>query len=305
MSTIVLSSAVMAVTSVAVLAADHGLTPQWGLEIVAAAAATTLLAHHMLSRSAIQVEQLIEATARVEEERRAGTDHRSRIARVSALGDAAGQLVARVEGPARQLDDELSVARGEITQACDVGQCEVETMHAIIDAGAAAKKLLRTIRRVRAFASPRADASERCDVAASLRRAISMLDHMARHQTLIRLTSRDEIPVIANRNQLTQLFVVLLRAMIRLATKRSTAHPLTVRVSTDGRRVEIQIATVSRRNRREPILDPYGDPEAVDEGHGLDMATADRLVDAFGGELRAEGASLTVDLPHADFGGPR
>ncbi|MEQ9325240.1 MAG: hypothetical protein RIF41_39100, partial [Polyangiaceae bacterium] len=245
-STVVFTAAVMGVTNVAVLAADHGLTRQWGLEIVAAAAATTLLAHHMLSRTALQVEQLVEATSRVEAQRRAGTDHARRIARVSALGDAAGQLVARLERPARQLEDEVSVARGEITQACDVGQCEAEAMHAIIDAGAAARKLLRTIRRVRAFASPEADASERCDVAVSLRRAISMVDHIARHQTVIRLTTREEMPVIANRDQLTQLFVVLLRAMMRVATKRATTHPLTVRVSTDDGRILVRITTASR-----------------------------------------------------------
>ena len=91
----------------------------------------------------------------------------------------------------------------------------------------------------------------------SLRRAISMVDHIARHQTVIRLTTREEMPVIANRDQLTQLFVVLLRAMMRVATKRATTHPLTVRVSTDDGRILVRITTASRSGHREPILAPY------------------------------------------------
>lgn len=298
-ATVVLCAAVMSMMSVVVVAADLGWSPQLGLEIVASAAASTLLAHHLLSRSAIQVEQLIASTASLEARRRAWSDHARRITRVSALGDAAGQLVARLEGPARQLENEVSVARGEITQACDVGQCDVEAMQAIIDAGAATRKLLRTIRRVRAFASPEVDTSERCHVAASLRRAIAMLDHMARHQTLIRLTTREDPPVIANRDQLTQLFVVLLRAMMRSATDGPSRHPVTVRVGSDDRQVTVQITAVSRGAGGRPTLDPYGDRDAVDDGQGLDMATAARLVHAFGGELRAEGASLIVMLPHA------
>ena len=199
----------------------------------------------------------------------------------------------------------MSAARGEITQACDVGQCDVETMHAIIDAGAAAQRLLRTIRRVRAFAFPEAHSTQRCDVVAHVRRAIAMVDHMARHQTFIRLSAREGLHVIADPDQLTNLFVVLLQAMLRLANQGASSSPLSVRAATDGQRVTVQIASAVRAGQREPIFDPYGDPQAVDDGRGLDMATVHRLVDALGGELRAESASLTVDLPHADAGGAR
>ncbi len=275
-----------------------GAIPITHFEQVAATGAIAALAWTLRVRSGRAFDTLIEAGQALELQQLACSEDSRRVERMARLGETAKLIVERLRQPARSLERELQRATSQFEVAAGPRIDDFEAIgSALEDARSAASQLNRTLRRVQRFAHVDVVPSMQCQARDCLRTAARMLDHEARHRVTLRLEMYGDATVQGSASELTRLFLMVMRASIGAMPKEEGDGQLRVILTAQDDCTEICVKAKSRWQAVaiRKALDPYAARDAVKACTGLDLATAHRLVTAFGGHMET-GKSPTVAL---------
>ncbi len=150
----------------------------------------------------------------------------------------------------------------------------------------------RTVRELLDFSRPAAEALEPLDLAAVVNAAVRLASV---HQRLKRLELEVEVPDgLKVKGESHHLSQVLINLLLNAADAMSGAGRIVVRAcQADERIVELSVRDTGPGIAPENlprIFDPFFTTKAPGEGTGLGLSICHRILESFGGEVRAENA---------------
>ena len=172
-----------------------------------------------------------------------------------------------------------------------------EAVENILDAAARMREVLDSLLDVSAVEVGANDlSSERCDTSALLDTAIKSLQLLATERLVtIRVDAAIPVLVYVDRRRLLQVLATVVGAAVRSA-RPGAEITITVRPSAAGARFAITDASASALS---PALQALVEPSSTQaEEASIGVQVARRMIDAHGGRIGSEGATVWFTLPN-------
>jgi PAS domain S-box-containing protein len=237
-------------------------------------------------------------------ERRITEEQLARAERLAALGELAAGVAHELNNPMAYVVMNLELLRSALEAREDEA-----TREPIVEALDGIRRMQEIALELRTFAgSDDAGVAEAVAVDGAIDSAINITRNQIRHRAVVHRDIEPGLAVYAREGQLVQVLVNVLANAADAIPHDGGEHTITVQVrAVDGGRVQIAVSDTGAGIPPEILLrlfDPFATTKARGQGSGLGLAISRRIVDRFGGEIRAEnlpsgGAKISVILPAA------
>jgi PAS domain S-box-containing protein len=234
-------------------------------------------------------------------ERRIAEEQLAHAERLAALGELAAGVAHELNNPMAYVVMNLELVRETLERRGDAS-----TREPLTEALDGIRRMQEIALELRAFAG---SDGEGAPDAVALDRAVESAVNIARNQIRHRaVVTRDLEPglsVRARDGQLVQVLVNLLANAAQAIPDDGARHTVSITTrSVDGGRAEIAVSDTGTGIPAEilpRLFNPFATTKARGQGSGLGLAISRRIVDRFGGEIRAEnlptgGAKVTITL---------
>jgi PAS domain S-box-containing protein len=237
-------------------------------------------------------------------ERRIAEEQLARAERLAALGELAAGVAHELNNPMAYVVMNLELLRSALDERADGS-----TREPLVEALDGIRRMQEIALELRAFAgSDDAGVAEPVAVDGAVESAINITRNQIRHRATVEREIEPGLAVYAREGQLVQVLVNVLANAADAIPHDGGEHTVRVRVrAVEGGRVEIAISDTGAGIPLEilpRLFDPFATTKARGQGSGLGLAISRRIIDRFGGEIRAEnlpsrGARITLTLPAA------
>jgi two-component system, LuxR family, sensor histidine kinase DctS len=253
----------------------------------------------------------ITARKRLEERERRQTEAMAHQARLTTLGEVASALAHQLNQPLAAI---AGYNAGVLRSLERAGFTEPAVLQAVRRLGEQAAEAGRIVQRIREFLTRRAPQREPCDLAATLRRAVSLMQRdLARQQVRVDWALAADLPAVdADPVLIEQVLINLVR---NAADEMAGAAAQAGAGATTGGRIRITLARASERFVRvdvdddgpglrgrtiEQLCAPFYSTKA--DGMGMGLAICRSVIEAHHGGMDAGasplgGARLSFTLP--------
>lgn len=212
-------------------------------------------------------------------------EHIARADRLASLGTLAGGVAHEINNPLTYIASNLDFIGRCLHDA--PGAMGADIADAIRDATAGVKRVQRIVRELGEFSSPRVGDSP-VDVAAMLRRAITLAQNEIRHRAELVVEIDAGIPsVYGSEAKLTQVFVSLLLNAAQAIPENTHGQVAVTAARLQGAiRIDIADSGVGiEPDVGSQVFDPFFTTKEVGKGTGLGLSFCHATVTAMGGTI--------------------
>jgi PAS domain S-box-containing protein len=237
-------------------------------------------------------------------ERRIAEEQLARAERLAALGELAAGVAHELNNPMAYVVMNLELMRSTLEARQDEA-----TREPLAEALDGIRRMQEIALELRTFSgSDDVGLPEAVGVDGAVESAINITRNQIRHRATVQRDIEPGLAVYAREGPLVQVLVNILANAADAIPHDGGEHTITVEVrAVDGGRVRISFSDTGAGIPPEILLrlfDPFATTKARGQGSGLGLAISRRIVDRFGGDIRAEnlpsgGAKITVTLPAA------
>jgi PAS domain S-box-containing protein len=237
-------------------------------------------------------------------ERRITEEQLVRAERLAALGELAAGVAHELNNPMAYVVMNLELVRSALEQ-----QKDASTREPLAEALDGIRRMQEIARELRAFAgSDESGIAEAVAVDRAVESAVNITRNQIRHRAGVERDIEPGLAVRAREGQLVQVLVNVLANAADAIPDDGAEHTVNIRVrALADARVEIAVSDTGAGIPPEilpRLFDPFATSKARGQGSGLGLAISRRIVDRFGGEIRAEnlaagGARITLTLAAA------
>ncbi len=261
---------------------------------------------HLVKLRTTELEREIAERQRIEEREREQRRELDHVARLSILGEMAGNLAHELNQPLAAI---TNYADGCALRLQAGRSDEAELLATTQRIAEQAKRAGRVIQRIRALVRKRDAVRLPFDLGDAAREAADLFEGQARRAGVaMTLDLADRLPPVeGDRIQVQQVVLNLLQnAFDAMAATPPAARRLTIATARDGATVRLSVADRGgglSAEARERLFEPYFTTKP--EGIGLGLALSRSIIEAHGGRLWAEdnpagGVVMHVALPLAE-----
>jgi PAS domain S-box-containing protein len=237
-------------------------------------------------------------------ERRLAEEQLARAERLAALGELAAGVAHELNNPMAYVVMNLELLRSTLETREDDA-----TREPLAEALDGIRRMQEIALELRNFSgSDETGLPEPVAVDGAVESAINITRNQFRHRAVVHRDIEPGLAVYAREGPLVQVLVNILANAADAIPHDGGEHSITVQVrALDGKRVQIAVSDTGAGIPPEILLrlfDPFATTKARGHGSGLGLAISRRIIDRFGGEIRAEnlasgGAKISVTLPAA------
>jgi PAS domain S-box-containing protein len=237
-------------------------------------------------------------------ERRLAEEQLAHAERLAALGELAAGVAHELNNPMAYVVMNLELVRETLERRGDA-----TTREPLLEALDGIRRMQEIALELRAFAGSDGEgAPEAVALGRAVESAINITRNQLRHRAVVRRELEPGLSVRAREGQLVQVLVNLLANAAQAIPEDGAQHTVTIATrALDGGRVEISVSDTGTGIPSEilpRLFTPFATTKARGQGSGLGLAISRRIVDRFGGDIRAEnlaagGAKLTITLSAA------
>jgi nitrogen-specific signal transduction histidine kinase/ActR/RegA family two-component response regulator len=237
-------------------------------------------------------------------ERRIAEEQLARAERLAALGELAAGVAHELNNPMAYVVMNLELLRSDLEAREDES-----TREPLVEALDGIRRMQEIALELRTFAgADESGVAEAVAVDGAVESAINITRNQLRHRAVVHRDIEPGLAVYAREGPLVQVLVNVLANAADAIPHDGGEHTITVQVrAVDGGRVQIAVSDTGAGIPPEILLrlfDPFATTKARGQGSGLGLAISRRIVDRFGGDLRAEnlpsgGAKISLTLPAA------
>jgi PAS domain S-box-containing protein len=237
-------------------------------------------------------------------ERRIAEEQLARAERLAALGELAAGVAHELNNPMAYVVMNLELMRSTLEARQDEA-----TREPLAEALDGIRRMQEIALELRTFSgSDDVGLPEAVGVDGAVESAINITRNQIRHRATVQRDIEPGLAVYAREGPLVQVLVNILANAADAIPHDGGEHTITVEVrAVEGGRVRISVSDTGAGIPPEILLrlfDPFATTKARGQGSGLGLAISRRIVDRFGGDIRAEnlpsgGAKITVTLPAA------
>jgi PAS domain S-box-containing protein len=237
-------------------------------------------------------------------ERRIAEEQLARAERLAALGELAAGVAHELNNPMAYVVMNLELLRSTLEAREDDA-----TREPLVEALDGIRRMQEIALELRTFSgSEDVGAPEAVAVDDAVESAINITRNQIRHRAAVHRDIEPGLAVYAREGPLVQVLVNVLANAADAIPHDGGEHAITVQVrALDGGRVQIAVSDTGAGIPPEILLrlfDPFATTKARGQGSGLGLAISRRIIDRFGGDIRAEnlpsgGAKISLTLPAA------